>query len=125
VTKQHFGIPIEFTEGAMRAVASRQRRSAVAVIRYSAVDPGAEDGRLICVKPMLLGTEPLDVGNYGATHPTFPHQTTADQWFDESQTESYRQLGILTIRDIRRDWPGGSLADLCRHGAGTKLTAPA
>ncbi len=26
--------------------------------------------------------------------PTFPHQTTADQFFDETQFESYRTLGL-------------------------------
>ena len=40
------------------------------------------------LKPMLLGSEPPDVLSYAAAHPAFPHQTTADQWFDESQTES-------------------------------------
>ena len=36
---------------------------------------------------------PDDVWNYFDLHPTFPHQTTADQWFDELQFESYRALG--------------------------------
>ncbi|HSB26579.1 MAG TPA: hypothetical protein VLE19_01930, partial [Pyrinomonadaceae bacterium] len=27
------------------------------------------------------------------SHPTFPHQSTADQFFDEPQFESYRILG--------------------------------
>ncbi|MGO9083795.1 MAG: patatin-like phospholipase family protein [Candidatus Sulfotelmatobacter sp.] len=36
---------------------------------------------------------PDDVWQYATLHPTFPHQTTADQWFDELQFESYRALG--------------------------------
>jgi len=36
---------------------------------------------------------PDDVRRYGEKHPTFPHQSTADQWFDEDQFESYRALG--------------------------------
>jgi len=36
---------------------------------------------------------PDDVWRYAKQHETFPHQTTADQWFDELQFESYRALG--------------------------------
>jgi len=36
---------------------------------------------------------PDDVWRYAETHRTFPHQSTADQWFDELQFESYRALG--------------------------------
>jgi Patatin-like phospholipase len=36
---------------------------------------------------------PDDVWRYYEQHKTFPHQTTADQWFNECQFESYRALG--------------------------------
>jgi hypothetical protein len=36
---------------------------------------------------------PDDVWEYFDKHKTFPHQSTADQWFDELQFESYRALG--------------------------------
>ena len=36
---------------------------------------------------------PDDVWRYYDQHVTFPHQSTADQWFDELQFESYRALG--------------------------------
>ncbi|HKV81038.1 MAG TPA: patatin-like phospholipase family protein [Candidatus Sulfotelmatobacter sp.] len=36
---------------------------------------------------------PDDVWRYRDQHPTFPHESTADQWFDEWQFESYRALG--------------------------------
>lgn len=36
---------------------------------------------------------PDDVWRYFDQHATFPHQSTADQWFDELQFESYRALG--------------------------------
>jgi hypothetical protein len=55
--------------------------------------PDAPEGRLIYIKPRLTGTEPADLLNYKCTHPGFPHESTADQWFDESQFESYRKLG--------------------------------
>lgn len=36
---------------------------------------------------------PADVWGYAAEHPQFPHESTADQWFDETQFEAYRKLG--------------------------------
>jgi hypothetical protein len=66
---------------------------------YSAVGrvmyPDAPDAYLIYIKPRLTGTEPADLLNYKCTHAGFPHESTADQWFDESQFESYRKLGHL------------------------------
>ena len=37
---------------------------------------------------------------YAAENPTFPHQSTADQWFDEPQFESYRRLGFHVVEEI-------------------------
>ncbi len=30
---------------------------------------------------------------FAVAHPDFPHESTANQWFTESEFESYRQLG--------------------------------
>lgn len=109
------GISIAFDDALMQPLRARKKRCAVAKIRYSGVDAGAQDGWLIYVKPMRIGNEPPDVDNYGRTHPEFPHQSTNDQWFDESQTESYRMLGLSTIEDICDGWTGGSLDQLRRH----------
>ena len=48
---------------------------------------------LIVLKPSLTGDEPLDLLQYAESNPSFPQQTTADQFFDEAQWESYRRLG--------------------------------
>ncbi|HKC97559.1 MAG TPA: hypothetical protein VKG20_05960 [Methylomirabilota bacterium] len=53
-------------------------------------------GVLVWLKPALLGHEPADVRQYGFGNPVFPQQSTADQWFDEAQFESYRKLGFFT-----------------------------
>ncbi len=37
---------------------------------------------------------------YQKIHPEFPHQSTADQWFTESQFESYRRLGYDIGRKV-------------------------
>lgn len=70
---------------------------------------------MIYIKPVCLGNEPPDVDSYRAACPAFPHQTTANQWFDESQTESYRMLGLHTMDEICRGWRGASFDDLRRH----------
>jgi hypothetical protein len=66
-----------------------RRHCAVGTIRY----PDATLGMLVYIKPTLTGNESTDVLNYANEHTEFPHQATADQWFDESQFESYRKLG--------------------------------
>ena len=65
------------------------------VVRYNPDDPNGPVGHILYIKPSLrsLRDEPDDVAAYAATNPTFPQQTTADQFFDESQFESYRKLG--------------------------------
>ena len=62
-------------------------------IRYDKVDQGAPAGTLLYIKPSLLGTEFADILNYRKTNKFFPHQATSDQWFDETQFETYRSLG--------------------------------
>lgn len=63
---------------------------AVGRIQY----PDSEcQGYIVYLKSSLTGDEPTDILNYGSDHSDFPQQTTGDQWFDESQFESYRKLG--------------------------------
>jgi hypothetical protein len=65
------------------------------------------DGTLVYIKPAFYGlTEPLDVVNYAKTHGAFPHDTTADQFFSESQFESYRALGMLAVETFLHNNPG-------------------
>jgi len=55
------------------------------------------EGVLIVVKPSLVEArdEPIDVQAYAERNADFPQQTTADQFFNESQFESYRRLGLF------------------------------
>jgi hypothetical protein len=55
-------------------------------------------GWLLYLKSTMTGDEPADVMQYRAAHGEFPHQTTADQFFSESQFESYRRLGLHVFR---------------------------
>jgi Patatin-like phospholipase len=54
---------------------------------------GASRGVLLYIKPSLIKDLPEDIRQYTKTSAVFPHQTTADQFFDEAQFESYRHLG--------------------------------
>jgi hypothetical protein len=50
-------------------------------------------GTVVYIKSSLTGDEPADVLNYKKEHPVFPNDSTTNQWFTESQFESYRRLG--------------------------------
>jgi len=65
---------------------------AVGKIRYDRID-GGPPGTLVYVKASLTGDEPIDAQAYATAHSEFPHEPTSDQWFSESQFESYRKLG--------------------------------
>lgn len=86
-----------------------QQRATIGCIRYSALDPGMNDGILVVIKPRMVGTEPPSLAHYRensrtSTH-AFPHHSTADQFFDETQFESYRQLGETSGVDVMRGLP--------------------
>ena len=78
------------------------RYVARARIRYSVVDEGGEDGTLIYIKSGIYqGNDlPQDVYNYAQESLLFPHEPTSDQFFSESQFESYRALGRHAINEI-------------------------
>jgi hypothetical protein len=75
------------------------RYCAVATIRYPDGD-GDPRGVLLYIKPGILGDEPRDVIQYAIANPAFPHQSTLDQLFDESQFESYRRLGEHVVDSL-------------------------
>jgi hypothetical protein len=66
---------------------------AVGTLRYSQVDQGGIDGTFLYIKPAIVGKENADLLNYRKVHPAYPHESSVDQWFDETQFESYRALG--------------------------------
>jgi hypothetical protein len=80
----------------------------VGIIRYADIDGQVENGTLLYLKATLSGDEPVDVANYAAAHSDFPHETTANQWFGESQFESYRVLGIHTVDSITGEYDGSA-----------------
>jgi hypothetical protein len=71
--------------------------AALATVTYN--DERPADGShgpkhwLLYIKPTLVGDEPSDVRQFQIEHPSFPNESTAEQFFDEAQWESYRRLG--------------------------------
>jgi Patatin-like phospholipase len=104
-----FGIPIEMDKMHFgKEPTEKNKYCATGKIRYSCVDrpQGSTDseddydGVLIYIKPSLDDGEPADVANYHKAHTAFPQDTIVDQWFSESQFESYRMLGSHMIEKI-------------------------
>lgn len=97
------GIDIEIDLDMVRPQ-SEQRFSrwhhAIGVIRYDKVDKHAPVGILVYIKASLTGDEPADVLEYANAHTDFPHQSTGDQFFDEAQFETYRQLGEQIAHEV-------------------------
>jgi hypothetical protein len=99
-----FGVVIELPtkpiEPMKKAARDSRRHAVVGTITY----PGQRPGVIIYLKASVTGDEPPDVREYRHRHPEFPHQATGDQFFDESQFESYRALGQHVADEIFPDW---------------------
>jgi hypothetical protein len=59
---------------------------------------------LIYMKNSMTGNEPAPILNYKKTSPVFPHESTADQFFDDAQFESYRALGDHIAEETFARW---------------------
>jgi hypothetical protein len=57
----------------------------------------APPGTILYIKSSITGKEAADVYNYRLQHSPFPQDSTMDQWFTESQFESYRRLGQQVV----------------------------
>ena len=84
---------------------------AIGKIDYAARDGGeAPLGTLLYIKASLGENLSVDVFNYAKSSKDFSHEPTSDQWFSESQFESYRRLGEEAIevisqrRHFKRSW---------------------
>lgn len=71
-----------------------ERHWAVGLIEYGEDEKGDQQiGHLLYIKSSLAGHENVYVTAYADGHQEFPHESTADQFFDEEQFEAYRALG--------------------------------
>jgi patatin-like phospholipase len=110
------GIPIELKRLPIYAKVpegQRGRYCAVGTIHYANVDgKGTAPGKLLYIKPAVYGDEPRDILHYKAHNAAFPHESTGDQWFSESQFESYRMLGRYVVATIWGEAEPEEMADL-------------
>jgi len=87
-----------------RAKAESIPYHAIGTIDYKSADGtelGCKNGLVLYIKHAYHGTiEGAGVRSYAIANPTFPHETTVDQWFTESQFESYRSLAMDIVKDI-------------------------
>jgi Patatin-like phospholipase len=74
-----------------------------------------ETGTLLYVKSSVSGDEDEVIRQYRARHPQFPHESTADQFFDEGQFEAYRALGFHIADGLFE--PGQSVGEFAAFAA--------
>ena len=78
-----------------------------APIKYASPTPGGapvaganEDGLLIYLTTTFFKTLRADLYGYRQAHREFPDESTRDQFFDEKQFESYRELGFRVALEM-------------------------
>jgi hypothetical protein len=86
-------------------------------VRYPERSNERDQGVILYIKSSLTGAtpsykdsgnqepklgEPGDIVNHKLSHEVFPHDSTANQWFDEQTFESYRRLGFHIAEEIAR-----------------------
>lgn len=96
-----FGIDIDIDLSLLTKTTEGYSRAHFAVGRIGY--PGSKIGHLLYIKSSLTGNERDYVMDYRRRNPGFPHETTADQFFDESQFEAYRALGEHIGDDLFRE----------------------
>ena len=94
-------IDIDLRDLEIDANSLSQCHFALGTIDYNPSDQStSEKGILLYIKSSLTGNEPNYVKEYRTRHNSFPHETTADQFFDEDQFEAYRALGEHAAKDL-------------------------
>jgi hypothetical protein len=81
-----------------------------------------ETGYLLYVKSSMTGDEAPYVKDYRSRNPAFPQETTADQFFDEAQFESYRALGYHAMNGALKAMMEVDVGD-GKHGTPEQLLA--
>ena len=61
------------------------------------------EGLILYISPSWQTGLPADIYAYGEKNPDFPHEKTLDQWFSESQFESYRNLGFHQASTLTKE----------------------
>jgi hypothetical protein len=83
-----------------------KKHASLAFVYYDDCDePGSV---ILYMKATRTGDEDLDILHYATENPSFPNESTGNQFFDEPQWESYRRLGehigTLLFKESRDLW---------------------
>jgi len=103
--RSDFGVEIDLNPQAIRKQPGSEfsgTHCVVGTILYPNEDPKTprrDRGKIVYLKSSLTGAEPADLLGYRVQHPAFPHDSTGNQWFGESEFESYRVLGRYIALD--------------------------
>jgi hypothetical protein len=121
------GVQIEFAPPLASAKPQLPVAAAFARITYPpdrrAGTAGAS-GQLIYLKPWLPDDAPIELLSYKQIKPDFPHEPTEDQFFTESDFESYRRLGEYLANNMLRKLSNpDDIAALCK-AAETNAAVP-
>ena len=74
------------------------------IVYGSSQDGPKKIGTLLVLKPALHPGLDLALLGYAGEHPSFPQETTGDQFFAEAQWEAYQGLGLDLAQALRPDW---------------------
>ena len=70
-------------------------------------------GKVIYIKTTVTKEGlPEDIHGYKRAHKDFPDESTANQFFDETQFEAYRELGFRIGEMILKDWKSENPEDV-------------
>ncbi|MCY7346874.1 MAG: hypothetical protein LH614_11720 [Pyrinomonadaceae bacterium] len=127
--KVDLGVDIKFIDGIniyARNLAEEpphhKKRFAIAEIIYPEKNRDNKNytGFLLYIRPTFYGSEATEIKHYADANETFPHQSTADQLYDEKQFEAYRALGFCIMEEIIKTKSSAALFELLKNTDGGK-----
>jgi predicted acylesterase/phospholipase RssA len=103
--RSDFGVEIELDTTALKPdkkTRFAETHGVLGTIRYPKGPKGepAFLGHILYIKTTMTKGVPRDVLAYRDMNGAFPDDPTANQWFDESQFESYRSLGFHSFKSL-------------------------
>jgi hypothetical protein len=109
------GVSIDFETMDLAARQTPPKVAAYCALGRITYPGSADEGWILYIKPGYHGNEPVHIQGYANAHASFPHESTANQFFTESQFEAYRGLGAHIVELICTG--GAGLHPLAQPGA--------
>jgi hypothetical protein len=94
------GVSVDFKTMALAARQTPAKPAAYCAVGCITYPGSTDHGWILYIKPGYHGNEPVHIQGYANAHADFPHESTADQFFTESQFEAYRGLGAHILELI-------------------------